>query len=69
MRPIHLTKLGPRIGPRFVLPASSVPNMGDFCARNLGLGHVAGLPLLAIGFAIARNPCPIARPSIQLIES
>jgi uncharacterized membrane-anchored protein len=27
-------------------------NMGDFFARNLGLGHVAGLPLLALALAI-----------------
>ena len=26
--------------------------MGDLCARNLGLGHVAGLPFLAIALAI-----------------
>jgi uncharacterized membrane-anchored protein len=27
-------------------------NMGDFFARNLGLGHVAGLPFLALALAI-----------------
>src|SRR3984893_1519336 len=27
-------------------------NMGDFFAHNMGLGHVAGLPFLAIGLAV-----------------
>jgi uncharacterized membrane-anchored protein len=26
--------------------------MGDFFAHNIGLGHVAGLPFLAVGFAV-----------------
>jgi len=45
---------GNGVAPRARVGAVEVPfgaNMGDFCARNVGLGHVAGLPFLALALA------------------
>jgi uncharacterized membrane-anchored protein len=52
MQPIHLPALGPRYWTALCLASIFGANMGDFVARNLGLGHVAGLPYLAVAFAI-----------------
>jgi uncharacterized membrane-anchored protein len=52
MQPIHLPTLGPRYWSALCLASIFGANMGDFFARNLGLGHVDGLPFLAMTFAI-----------------
>jgi uncharacterized membrane-anchored protein len=52
MQQIHLPALGARYWSALCLASIFGANMGDFFARNLGLGHVAGLPYLAIAFAI-----------------
>ncbi len=48
----HLPGLGPRFWVALCLASVFGANMGDFFAHDLGLGHVAGLPFLAIGFAL-----------------
>jgi uncharacterized membrane-anchored protein len=52
MQPIHLPTLGARYWTALCLASIFGANMGDFFARNLGLGHVAGLPFLAVALAI-----------------
>jgi uncharacterized membrane-anchored protein len=52
MQQIHLPTLGVRYWTALCLASIFGANMGDFFARNLGLGHVAGLPLLALALAI-----------------
>jgi uncharacterized membrane-anchored protein len=52
MKPIHLPALGPRYWAALCIASIFGANMGDFFAHNLGLGHVAGLPLLAAALAI-----------------
>src|ERR1700743_800379 len=52
MKPIHLPALGPRYWAALCIASIFGANMGDFCAHNLGLGHVAGLPFLAAALAI-----------------
>jgi uncharacterized membrane-anchored protein len=52
MQPIHLPKLGPRYWVALCLASIFGANMGDLFARNLGLGHVAGLPFLAVALAM-----------------
>jgi uncharacterized membrane-anchored protein len=52
MQQMHLPTLGPRYWTALCLASIFGANMGDFFARNLGLGHVAGLPYLAIAFVI-----------------
>jgi uncharacterized membrane-anchored protein len=52
MQPIHLPTLGARYWSALCLASIFGANMGDLFARNLGLGHVAGLPFLAIALAI-----------------
>ena len=52
MRRIHLPMLGARYWAGLCLASIFGANMGDFFARDLGLGHVAGLPLLALALAI-----------------
>jgi uncharacterized membrane-anchored protein len=52
MQPIHLPALGPRYWTALCVASIFGANMGDFCAHNLGLGHVAGLPFLAAALAI-----------------
>jgi uncharacterized membrane-anchored protein len=52
MQRIHLPMLGARYWAALCLASIFGANMGDFFARNLGLGHVAGLPFLALALAI-----------------
>jgi len=52
MQPYHVPLLGLRYWVALCLASVFGANMGDFFAHNLGLGHVAGLPFLAIAFAI-----------------
>jgi uncharacterized membrane-anchored protein len=52
MQPIHVPALGARYWAALCLASIFGANMGDLFARNLGLGHVAGLPFLAAALAI-----------------
>jgi uncharacterized membrane-anchored protein len=52
MQPNHLPALGPRYWSALCLASIFGANMGDLFARNLGLGHIAGLPFLAAALAI-----------------
>ena len=52
MQPNHLPMLGTRYWAALCLASIFGANMGDFFAHNLGLGHVAGLPFLALALAI-----------------
>ena len=52
MQTIHLPTLGPRYWTALCLASIFGANMGDFFAHDLGLGHVDGLPFLAMAFAI-----------------
>jgi uncharacterized membrane-anchored protein len=52
MQPIHLPTLGPRYWTALCLASVFGANMGDLFARNFGLGHVAGLPFLAVALAV-----------------
>ena len=52
MQHIHLPTLGARYWAALCLASIFGANMGDFFARNLGLGHVAGLPFLVFALAI-----------------
>jgi uncharacterized membrane-anchored protein len=52
MQPNHLPTLGLRYWSALCLASIFGANMGDLFARNLGLGHVAGLPFLAAALAI-----------------
>lgn len=52
MQPNHLPTLGLRYWSALCLASIFGANMGDFFARNLGLGHVSGLPFLAAALAI-----------------
>src|SRR3984893_11812578 len=52
MQQIHLPTLGTRYWAALCLASIFGANMGDFFARNLGLGHVAGLPFLALALGI-----------------
>ena len=52
MQQYHVPFLGLRYWIALCLASIFGANMGDFFAHNLGLGHVAGLPFLAIAFAI-----------------
>jgi uncharacterized membrane-anchored protein len=52
MQSIHLPRLGPRYWVALCIASVFGANMGDFFARNIGLGHVAGLPFLAAALAI-----------------
>src|ERR1700744_4518069 len=52
MQPIHLPALGARYWSALCLASIFGANMGDYFARNLGLGHLAGLPFLAAALAI-----------------
>jgi hypothetical protein len=44
--------LGARYWTALCLASIFGANMGDFFARNLGLGHIAGIPFLALALAI-----------------
>ena len=52
MQQVHLPVLGPRYWVALCIASIFGANMGDFFAHNLGLGHVAGLPFLAVALAI-----------------
>jgi uncharacterized membrane-anchored protein len=52
MQQIHLPVLGPRYWVALCIASIFGANMGDFFAHNLGLGHVAGLPFLAVALAL-----------------
>jgi uncharacterized membrane-anchored protein len=52
MQSIHLPAMGPRYWTALCLASIFGANTGDFFARNMGLGHVAGLPFLAVALAI-----------------
>jgi uncharacterized membrane-anchored protein len=52
MQPIHLPTVGPRYWTALCLASIFGANTGDFFARNLGLGHVNGLPFLAAALAV-----------------
>src|ERR1700720_3463883 len=52
MQQIHLPTIGARYWAALCLASIFGANMGDFCAHNLGLGHVAGLPFLALALAV-----------------
>jgi uncharacterized membrane-anchored protein len=52
MQQIHLPTLGSRYWTALCLASIFGANMGDYFARNLGLGHVVGLPFLALAFAV-----------------
>jgi uncharacterized membrane-anchored protein len=52
MQQIHLPTLGARYWIALCIASIFGANMGDFFAHNLGLGHVAGLPFLAVALAI-----------------
>ena len=52
MQDRHLPSLGPRFWAALCLASIFGANMGDYFAHNLGLGHVAGLPFLAVAFAV-----------------
>jgi uncharacterized membrane-anchored protein len=51
MREQHLPVLGSRFWAALCLASIFGANMGDYFAHNIGLGHVAGLPILAVVFA------------------
>ncbi|WP_426436961.1 hypothetical protein [Bradyrhizobium genosp. P] len=52
MKTIHLPALGPRYWTALCIASIFGANMGDFFAHDLGLGHVAGLPFLALALAL-----------------
>jgi uncharacterized membrane-anchored protein len=52
MQSNHLPMLNARYWSALCLASIFGANMGDLCARNLGLGHVGGLPYLAIALAL-----------------
>src|SRR5580658_6850851 len=52
MQRYHVPRLGLRYWTALCLASVFGANMGDFFAHNLGLGHVAGLPFLAIALAV-----------------
>src|SRR4030088_841066 len=52
MQKIHLPMLGARYWAALCLASIFGANMGDFFARDVGLGHLAGLPFLALALAI-----------------
>ena len=48
----HLPLLNARFWVALCLASIFGANLGDFFAHNIGLGHLAGLPFLAAGFAL-----------------
>ena len=52
MQQCHVPQLGLRYWIALCLASVFGANMGDFFAHSLGLGHVAGLPFLAIALAV-----------------
>src|ERR1700686_4420688 len=51
MQSIHLPAMGPGYWTALCIASIFGANTGDFFARNMGLGHVAGLPFLAVALA------------------
>jgi uncharacterized membrane-anchored protein len=52
MQRIHVPLLGPRYWSALCLASIFGANMGDFFAHDIGLGHVAGLPILVLALFI-----------------
>ena len=52
MKRQHVPLLGARFWVALCLASIFGANLGDFFAHNLGLGHVSGLPFLAVAFAL-----------------
>lgn len=52
MKQQHVPVLGMRFWAALCLASIFGANMGDFFAHDFGLGHVAGLPFLALAFAL-----------------
>jgi uncharacterized membrane-anchored protein len=52
MKQEHMPMLGTRYWTALCLASIFGANMGDFFARDLGLGHVHGLPFLALALAV-----------------
>ena len=52
MQSKHVPPLGTRYWSALCIASVFGANMGDFCARYLGLGHVKGLPILGIMLVI-----------------
>jgi uncharacterized membrane-anchored protein len=52
MQQMHLPTLGARYWVALCLASIFGANMGDFFARDVGLGHVAGLPFLALALVV-----------------
>ena len=52
MQQYHVPLLGLRYWIALCLASVFGANMGDFFAHNMALGHVAGLPFLAIALAL-----------------
>lgn len=48
----HLPALGPRFGTALCFASVFGANLGDFFAHDLGLGHLKGLPFLAMALGI-----------------
>jgi len=48
----HLPLLNVRFWAALCLASIFGANLGDFFAHNIGLGHIAGLPFLAVAFAL-----------------
>jgi uncharacterized membrane-anchored protein len=51
MREFHLPTLGARYWVALCIASVFGANMGDFFARDIGLGHIAGLPILVAALA------------------
>jgi uncharacterized membrane-anchored protein len=51
MKQCHVPQLGLRYWTALCLASVFGANMGDFFAHDIGLGHVAGLPFLAVALA------------------
>jgi uncharacterized membrane-anchored protein len=52
MQQYHVPRLGLRYWSALCIASIFGANMGDFFAHNLGLGHVAGLPFLALALVL-----------------
>jgi len=52
MKPIHLPSLGLHYWTALCMASIFGANMGDFFAHDLGLGHLGGLPFLAIAIVL-----------------
>jgi uncharacterized membrane-anchored protein len=52
MQQTHVPSLGPRYWVALCLASIFGANSGDFYAHDVGLGHIAGLPFLALALAV-----------------